>query len=85
MNWRLVGGLVLVAGCGKVAAPPVVDRTAEAIGGGGGWAPAGGRGARPRLANGVSRPRTARPYRVQGLKSRPGGPGTLSRRRLRGI
>ena len=32
MNWRLVAAAVLVGGCGKAAAPPVVDRTAEAIG-----------------------------------------------------
>ena len=32
MKWRMVVGVVLAGGCGKAAAPPVVDRPAEAIG-----------------------------------------------------
>ena len=32
MKWRMVVGVVLAGGCGKAAAPLVVDRTAEAIG-----------------------------------------------------
>ena len=31
MNWRFLVGVGLVGGCGKVVAPPVVDRTAEAM------------------------------------------------------